>query len=174
MRVFLVDQNNARRDAGAIKQVGGQADDAANVALADQVFSDFSFGVAAKQHAVRQNAGTFAFAFQRAHDVQQIGVVALLAGRCAKRKSLVRVFRRVDTTPALVAERRIGDDIVEGFECAVLGFKKRVGQRVALADFGGWVVVQDHVHAGEAGRRCVLLLPVNRDLGGRGVRNLEQ
>jgi hypothetical protein len=46
----------------------------------------------------------------------------------------VRIVERVDAvTPALVAEGRIGDDVVESLEgITVLEF--RIGQRVALQD----------------------------------------
>ena len=116
--VFLVDDDDAGRDAGAVKQVGGQSDDAFDVALADQFAADVGLGIAAKQHAVRQNARAFAVALERAHDVQQIGVIALLGGRRAEGlESLVRIVERIDTVaPTLVAERRIGDHVIESLE----------------------------------------------------------
>ena len=78
-------------------------------------------------------------------------------------EALIRIAQRIDAVaPALVAERRIGDDVVEGFESvAILEF--RVGEGVALDDQRRGVVVQDHVHAGKARRGGVLLLPVERD-----------
>ena len=57
----------------------------------------------------------------------------------------------------------IGDDVVERFERVALGVE-RVGERVALPDLRRGVVVQDHVHAGEAGGGVVLFLPVESDL----------
>ena len=62
--VFLVDDDNAGGDAGAVKQVGGQADDAFDVALFDEVFADAGFGVTPEQHAVGQDDCAFAGAFQ--------------------------------------------------------------------------------------------------------------
>ena len=50
-------------------------------ALANEIAANVGLGVAAKQNAVRQNARAFAGAPERADDVQQIGVIALLAGR---------------------------------------------------------------------------------------------
>ena len=116
--VFLVDDDDAGGDAGAVEQVGGQADDALDVALADQVAADVGLGIAAEQHAVRQDAGAFAGALERADDVQQVGVVALLGGRRAEGlEAVVRVVERVEAgAPALVGEGRIGDDVVEGLE----------------------------------------------------------
>ena len=82
--VLLVDDDDAGGDAGAVKQVRGQADDALDVAPADERAADVGLGIAAEQHAVRQDARALAGAFQRADDMQQIGVVALLAGRRAE------------------------------------------------------------------------------------------
>ena len=83
--ILLVDDNNAGGNAGAVKQVGGQADDAFDVALADEVAADVGLGIAAEQDAVRQDAGAFAGALERADDMQQVGVVALLCrGACRR------------------------------------------------------------------------------------------
>ena len=105
-------------------------------------------------------------ALERAEDVQQVGVVALLGGRHAVvLEALEGVVGRVEAgAPALVAEGRIGDDVVEGLELAGGVLEERVGQRVALLDQRRGVVVQDHVHAGQAGGGGVLFLPVERDL----------
>ena len=79
--------------------------------------------------------------------------------------------------PAFVGERRIGDDIVEGVEGVALQ-KQGAHQRVALPDLGRGVVVQDHVHARQAGRGVVLFLPVERDADvapvRRRLRHLQQ
>jgi hypothetical protein len=55
-----------------------QADDALDVAMLHQLPPDLPFGVAAKQHAVRQDARTLTGALERPHDVQQIRIVPLL------------------------------------------------------------------------------------------------
>ena len=81
--VFLVEHQDAGRDAGAVKEVGRQADDPLEVAGADELPADDGLGIAPEEHAVGQNAGAFAGALQRADDVQQVGVVALL-GRAAR------------------------------------------------------------------------------------------
>ena len=94
--VLLVDDDDAGGDAGAVKQVGGQADDALDVALADEIAANVGLGIAAKQNAVRQNAGAFAGALERADDVQQIGVVALLGRRRAEGLEALVVDRAAD------------------------------------------------------------------------------
>ena len=175
MSVFLVDHDDACGNAGAVKQVGRQSDDSLDEALAHEVAADLGFGVAAKQHAMRQDAGAFALALQRPDDVQQVGKVALLAGRCAKMfEALVRIIGGIEASaPALVGEGRIGDDVVERLDdIAFLEFW--VGQRVALHHKRSRVVVQDHVHAGEAARCGVFFLTVERDGGLRLVGNFQQ
>ena len=82
--ILLVHDDDARGDAGPVEKVGGQADDALDVALADQVLADVGLGVAPEEHAVRQDARALAGALERADDVQQIGVIALLGGRHAE------------------------------------------------------------------------------------------
>jgi REP element-mobilizing transposase RayT len=63
-------------------------------------------------------------------DVQQISVVALPAGRRTEVfEAIERVVERVETgAPALVTERRIGDDVVKGLE-RVAVLKLWIGQR---------------------------------------------
>ena len=140
-------------------------------AALDEVAADGTLGTAAKQHAVRENARAFAGALERAEDVQEVGVVALLAGRDAVvLEALPGVVLGIEAgAPAFVAEGRIGDDVVEGLERVAVE-EERAGQGVALLDLRRGVVVQDHVHAGEAGRGVVFLLPVEGDLHvfGRG------
>src|SRR5262245_31791404 len=58
--VLLVDDNDTGGDAGAVEEVGGQADDALDVALADEVTTDVGHGIAPEEYAVRQDAGPFA------------------------------------------------------------------------------------------------------------------
>ena len=55
MRVLLVDDYDAGGDAGAVKEIGGQADNSLDVTLAHQRAADVGLGVAAEQHAVRQD-----------------------------------------------------------------------------------------------------------------------
>jgi hypothetical protein len=154
---------------------GRQADDGLDVAPGDQVASDLAFRIAAKQHAVRQDARALAGAFERPHDVQQVGVVALLGRRCAERgEAFMRVVQRVEAgAPALVREWRIGDDVVERAQVALV-HELRIGQRVALHDLRFGVVVQDHVHACQAGGGGVLLLAVDGELAARLVGHFQQ
>ena len=176
MRILLVDDDDAGGDAGAVEQVGGQADDAFDVTLADQVAANIGLGAATEQHAVRQNAGAFTLAFERTHDVQQVGVIALFVGRDAKvLEALPGIVLWIQPgAPAFVGERWIGNHKIKGFEIALIGLEQRIGQGIALLDQRGRVVVQDHVHARQTGGGGILLLPVEGDIGLRLVTHLEQ
>jgi hypothetical protein len=102
--VLFVDDNDAGGDAGTVKQVRGQSDDALDVAPANQCSADVGLSVAPEQHAVRQDAGAVAGAFQRSDDVQQVCVIALLARRRAEGlEPVVGIIQRIDArTPPLV------------------------------------------------------------------------
>ena len=135
--VFLVEHHDAGGDAGAVKEVGGQADDALEIAGADELLADDGLGIAAEEHAVGQDAGAFARALHRADDVQQVGVVALLFGRLAPGEALeaVRCAWSEAGGPGLVGEGRIGDDVVVGAELlAVL----ELGRGQGVARRGCW------------------------------------
>src|SRR5437899_41957 len=56
--IFLVDDDDAGGDTGAVEEVGGQTDDALDVALADEGAADIGLGIATEEDAVGQNAGT--------------------------------------------------------------------------------------------------------------------
>ena len=53
--VLLVNHHDAGRDAGAVEEVGRQADDALDQTALDQVFADAGFLVAPEQHTVGQD-----------------------------------------------------------------------------------------------------------------------
>ena len=172
--VLLVEHHDAGGDAGAVEQVGGQADDALEDAGADELSADDAFRAAAEEHAVGQDAGAFARALERADDVQQVGVVALLGGRLAPDEALEGVVRRREAGgPGLVGERRIGDDVVVGAELLAL-LELGLGERVTRHDVGRGEVVEDHVHAGQARRGHVLLLSFEGDVLARLGGHLEQ
>ncbi|MNP07861.1 hypothetical protein D3C76_999050 [compost metagenome] len=62
--VFLVQDQDASGNACAEKQVGRQADNGFEVTGPHQLLTDHGLGIAAKQHAVGQNARTFTGTFQ--------------------------------------------------------------------------------------------------------------
>ena len=63
--VLLVEDEDAGGDAGAVKEIGGQADDAANDAALDEVFADHALSVAPEKDAVGEDARALAGAFER-------------------------------------------------------------------------------------------------------------
>ena len=113
---------------------------------------------------MRQDARPFAGWLEDADDVEQVGVVALFCRWDAVMlEPLPGIVLGVDArAPAFVAERRIGDDIVEGHQPR-LSEEERVGEGVALLDLRRGIVVQDQVHARQSGGGVVLLLTVERD-----------
>ena len=62
--ILLVDDHDAGGDDGAEEEVRGQADDAFDVALADEVLANVGLGMATEQHAMWQNACAFARALE--------------------------------------------------------------------------------------------------------------
>src|SRR5205823_5915488 len=62
--VFLIDDNNAGRDAGTVEQVGRQSNDALDVPFADDVPSNITLGIATKENTVRQDHRAFPAAFK--------------------------------------------------------------------------------------------------------------
>ena len=173
--MLLVDHDDAGRDARAVEQVGRQADDALDVALAHQGATDVCFRVPTEQHPVRQDAGAFAGALERAYDVQQVGVIALSGRRHAEGfKTVVGIVVRVEPgAPAFIGERRIGDHVIEGLErLANLVFG--IGEGVALRNERGGIAVQVHVHARQTAGGRILFLAVQRDGCPRFIPDLEQ
>jgi hypothetical protein len=125
---------------------------------------------------MRQNAGTFATALERANNVQQVSIITLFGWRCTKMfEAFVRVVERIDTgTPAFVTEWRIGNHVVKGLNLTVVTGKERIRQRVALLDQRRGVVVQNHVHPRQTGGGRVLLLAIERDLGAGFITHFQQ
>ena len=94
---FLVQHQNAGGNAGAVEQVGGQADDALDEAAPNEVLADHRLGTAPEQHAVRVNHRALAGALERGEDVQQEGVVAVLGRRDAEVETAIQVVGRVES-----------------------------------------------------------------------------
>ena len=93
---FLVQHQNAGGDAGAVEQVGGQADDALDEAAPHEVLADHRLGAAPEQHAVRVNHRALAGALERGQDVQQESVVAILGRGDAVVETAIQVVGRVE------------------------------------------------------------------------------
>ncbi len=165
MGVFLVEHQDAGRDARAVKEIGRQADDALDVAALDDLAADGGLGTAAEQNAVRENDRAFAGALEAGEDVQQEGIVAVLLRRDAELEAAIQVIGRIEAVaPGLGGERKIGDDEVEGLEAAVRRLEVRAGEGVVLPDLRRRAVVEDHVHPGQRGGGVVHFLPVEREV----------
>ena len=107
--------------------------------------------------------------------MQQVGVIALLGGRRAEGlEALIRISERIDAgAPALVGERRIGHHKIVLLDVVAI-LELGVGQRVALRNQRGGVVVQNHVHAGKAAGGGVFFLPFQRDRRACFVADFQQ
>ena len=63
-RLFLVQHDDAGRNAGSVEQVGRQPDNSFDITFFNQISANFGFGIAAKQYAMRQNARALADTFE--------------------------------------------------------------------------------------------------------------
>ena len=113
--ILLVNDQNAGGDAGAVEEIGGQADDSLDHALPDELSTDIRLSVAAKQHTMRQDDGAFTFTVERCNEVQQKSVIAIFGGWNTVLEATELVVSRIETIrPSFVGEGRIGDSEVEG------------------------------------------------------------
>src|SRR5439155_105215 len=99
-----------------VKEVGGQADDALEVALADERAADVGLCIAAKQDPVREDARAFTRALQRADNVQEVRIVSLLGRwRTEGLEAIVGVIEWVDADDL----RHSATDLGRGVELAL-------------------------------------------------------
>ena len=176
VRRLFVDDYDAGRNAGAVEEVGRQADNALDKALFEQILADARLGIATKQHAVRQDHRPLAAAVEALDDVQQEGVIAIFLRRYAPDKAAKLIVLGIQAAgPVLVGKGRVGDGKVEALELVVALLPLGRGQGIALPDLGGRIVVQDHVHARQGAGGVIHLLTVDGEpLGSRLVTGLEQ
>src|SRR5260370_4605256 len=161
MGISLVEHNDTCGNAGTVKEIRRQADDALDVATTDE-FSPYSaLSVAAKKNPVRKVDSSLSNGFETTKNVEEEGNVAILRRWHAEGKSLELVFRGVEPiAPRLKGERRIGDDEVEGLERALLRLKVGTGQDIILPDLCRRTVVENHVHPRQGRGRVVHFLSV--------------
>ena len=154
--VFVQNQN-AGRNAGAVEQVAGQANDGFEITSVNEILARLALFSTPEQHAVRHDGGHAAMALEHGQHVLHEHQVSLFA-----------LFRHPDVKPARVGngffflgaaavvlgfglgvvltEGRIGEHAVESAQLVVLVFVLRVGQGVSVADVGVRDTVQQHVH----------------------------
>ena len=101
----LLDDEDAGGDVGALKEIGGEADDGFGIAGADELRADDRFGVAAEEDAVGKNAGGFAGAFGGADDVEGVGVITCLRGGAAQEKRWKGSFSGVRPLDQVLSEK---------------------------------------------------------------------
>ena len=154
--VFVQDQN-AGRNAGAVEQVAGQADDGFKVTSVNKILARLALFTAAEQHAVRHHGGHAAMAFEHGQHVlheHQVGFFALFRHPDVEATGIGNGFFFLGTAAVVLgfglgvvlAEGRIGEHAVESAQLVVVIFVLRVGQGVSVADVGVRDTVQQHVH----------------------------
>ena len=159
-RLLLAQDQDAGGQAGAVEQVGCQADDGLEQVHLQQLLPDPAFGTFAEQRAVRQHHGHAAGDVgHRLDHVLHPGEVAADWRRQTGEVAAEGIVGPQFLAPLLQRERRIGDHAVEGGE-AVAVEEGRVAQRVAAHDLEILDAVQEQVHPGDGRGGEVLLLPV--------------
>jgi hypothetical protein len=171
----LAHHQHAGGDAGAVEQVGGQADHRFQQVGLDHRRADGAFLAAAEQHAVRHHGGDHAaVARHRDHVLQEHQVGLLAAQRHLAVAEALRELRAKHRLAVAVGfggapvdrERRIGEHAVEAHQLAAFHVL-RLGQGVVVAQIGAADAVQQHVHLGDGPHRAVGLLPAQ--VGARAV-----
>ena len=158
----LVHHQDAGRDAGAVEQAGGQADDRLEPAVLDEVAARLALLAAAEQHAVGHDGGHPAVGLEhRQHvlDEHQVGLLALLRHPDGEAAGVLDVLLDV-----VLAEGRIGEDAVEALELAVVVLVLRAADGVFLPDVGVGDAVQQHVHLADGPGGADLLLAGERQV----------
>src|SRR4051812_32394439 len=115
MGLQLIDDDDASRNAGSVKEVRREPDDPLDVTLKDKIAAYIRFRTAAKQNSLRQDARTLPRAVKRPNNVQQIGEVTSSRWRRTQLfEALGRVTNRIDPcVPATITKWRMCDYIVE-------------------------------------------------------------
>ena len=118
--IGLIDNDDTGRDAGTIKQVGRQTDDALDITFIDDGLTDGGLCIAAEQNAMGQNDRSLAGAFQGLQDVEKPRKVAILFGRsitiAVKTAIIFEAIR-----PVFQGERGIGHRKVEALQHFIVG-----------------------------------------------------
>ena len=67
--VFFIQHDDGRRNTRSVKKVGRQSNDAFYISLADEVCTNFGFGIASEKHTVRKNNSSFSVPFEGTDNV---------------------------------------------------------------------------------------------------------
>ena len=148
---------DAGGDAGAVEQVGGQADDRLDDVVVQQPGADVAFGAAAEQHPVRHHGGRDppAALEDRDHvlDEHQVGLLAALG-----RPAPLEPFRVLHAVAGVVqGERRVGQHPVEPVQLPAVDVHG-LGEGVAVLHVGVGDAVQQQVHLRDRPDAAVVLL----------------
>ena len=159
----LVEHHHAGRNAGAVKQLRRQADDAFQHVGPQHSLPDFLFLTAPEQHSVRHHHHHLAAALAAGQHVLHKHKVGLLAR--FGREAIGEPLRPLHGGPVVVLrKRRVGNHPIELQQPPVL-LIQRLFQRVAVLDVIARDVVQDDVHLADGHHRRVVFLPEKPEVG---------
>ena len=161
-RALLIEDQNARRDAGAVEKPRRQPDDCLQPAVPDEMPARLLFLSAAEEHAVRHDRGHFSVRLRHREHVlhkHEVGLLALFRHPDSEASGILDVLPDV-----ILAERRIGGHAVVAGQLAALGLVLRAAQCVFLADVSRLNPVKEHVHFADGPRGAHALLPGERKI----------
>ena len=161
VRLVLVAHQHAGRDARAVEQALGQADDRLYTVSLDKDLADELLLAAAEEHAVGHDGGHVAAgleAGQHVLDKHQVGLLAGLWTPLAEAAGELHIGAAV-----VLGEGRVGQHPVELADPAIVQ-KQWVLQGVAVLDGEARDVVEDHVHVADGPHRAVGVLAVERQV----------
>ena len=116
--VFLVNEDDAGRDARTVEKIGRQAHDTLDVVFFQNLNTDRFLRISTEQHTVRHDDARLAVGIEGFQDMQEPCEVAVLFWRNAITiKSLIFILGYLYAiAPRFIGERRVHDDEVKLFE----------------------------------------------------------
>ena len=160
---FRAHDEDARRNARAVEEILGQADDGFDEVLLDEFLPDLLFLTAAKEHSVRHDGGHHAVGFARGQHVLCEHEIALLPARGTPAPAEA-LFELHVGSRVILAEGRVGDDPVEAFQFAAIAVQ-RMEEGVLALDVPGPDAVENHVKPADGPRGGVAHLAAEAEVG---------
>ena len=162
IRIFLVNDNDASRDTGAIEQIGRQTNDALDIACFDQILTNSSLCIATEQNTVGQNNRSLTGALQRFQNMHQPGIVTVLFRRSFTIAIKSAVFLN-SIRPVFDRERRVSNDIVKSAQHSLIRsiFKiLRVREGIAGHNGACCPTMQNSIHFCKTGSGSIFFLTI--------------
>ena len=114
MSILLIDDYDTCGDAGAVKQVGRQADNPLDETVCNELFADVRLLVSSEQDAVREDDSTLASALQGFYQMKEKCIISVSRRRDTVLESFENVIERIHASgPGLCGEGRISHCEIE-------------------------------------------------------------